>query len=100
MMKKCWDVDPLKRPTTQEIFDFAYYYLNNLHKRGSSNNEIIVPSSNSNDNDNNSQQIQKLHPLAYHSSRILDDDIAIYKSLQYDLELDSVSEVICDVNVD
>ena len=52
-------------------------------------------------NDNDLQQIQKSHPLAYHSSRILDDDIARYKSLQHDLGLGLVSEAIPEmVSVD
>ena len=52
---------------------------------------------NDSNNNNNSQQIQKSHPLAYHSSRILDDEIAKYKSLQYELELGPVSEVISEM---
>ena len=56
---------------------------------------------NDSNNNNNSQQIQKSHPLAYHSSRILDDEIAKYKSLQHELELGPVSEVISEmVSVD
>ena len=100
MMQRCWDVDPSKRPTVRELHDFARNYLNNLYRYESSNNETTIPTmSNSNDNNNNSQQVQKPHPLAYHSSRILDDDIAKYKSLQYELELGPVSEVISEMVV-
>ena len=75
-------------------------YLNDLYRNESPNNET-TSISNNNDNDNNLQQIQKSHPLAYHSSRILDDEIAKYKSLQHGLELGPVSEVISEmVSVD
>ena len=93
MMKKCWDVDPSKRPTIRELRKFVRNYSNNLYKNESLNNETIIPATR-NSNNNNNQQIQKSHPLAYHSSRILDDDIAKYKSLQQSLELGPISEVI------
>ena len=106
MMQKCWDVDPSKRPTIRELLDFADDYLVNLYRYKFSNNETTIPimnnsndNNNNNNNNNNSQQIQKSHPLAYHSSRILDDEIAKYKSLQYELELDPVSEVISEMVV-
>ena len=38
--------------------------------------------------------------MAYHSSRILDDDIARYKSLQQDLELCPVSGTISEMDAD
>ena len=97
MMQRCWDVDPSKRPTIGELYDFAEDYQNNLYKNESSNNETIIPTMNDSNNNNNSQQIQKSHPLAYHSSRILDDEIAKYNSLQYELELGPVSEVISEM---
>ena len=89
-MKKCWDVDPSKRPTIGELLDFAYDFL--LTKvyivEDSSNDEIIIPttsnSNNRNNNDNSLQEIQKSHLLACHSSRILDDDIARYKSFEFE----------------
>ena len=57
---------------------------------------MVLTVSDSNNNNNNLQQIQESHPLAYHSSRILDDDIARYKSLQQYLVL----EVIPETNVE
>ena len=49
-------------------------------------NDIGGSSSNSStgngDSSNNSQQIYKSHPLAYHKSRILNDDIAKSKELK------------------
>ena len=94
MMQRCWDVDPSKRPTIGELYDFARNFQNDLYKNESSNNETIIPTMNDSNNNNNSQQIQKSHPLAYHSSRILDDEIAKYKSLQHELELGPVSEIV------
>ncbi len=101
MMQRCWDVDPSKRPTIRELLDFANDYQDNLYKNESPNNETTIPTMSNSNNNNNSQQIQKSHPLAYHSSRILDGDIAKYKSLQHELELGPVSEVISEmVSVD
>ena len=102
MMKKCWNADPSGRPTIKELYDFSHDYSDNLHRHESSNNEIIIPtasnSNNNNDNNNDSQKIiQKPHPNAYHSSRILDDEIAKYKSLQHGLELGPVSEIISEM---
>ena len=139
MMKKCWDVDPSKRPTIGELWNFAEDYSNNLYKNEPLNNKIITHitsnlnnknktirkftnfsrkfykasnnkklvitandsnSSYSNNNNNNNDQIQKPHPLAYHSSRILENDIVKYKSLQQSLELGPVSEVISEMEVE
>ena len=96
MMQRCWDVDPSKRPTIRELHNFARNFQNDLYGNESSNNETIIPTMNDSNNNNNSQQMQKSHPLAYHSSRILDDDIARYKSLQQYLVL----EVIPETNVE
>jgi len=77
MMKKCWDVDPSKRPTILELLDFATNKLKEIYE-----NENLEIDSNENDdsNDNNnssdSQQARKSHPLTYHTSRILEDDIS------------------------
>ena len=86
MMQRCWDIDPSKRPTIGELFTFARNYKN-LYKNESPNNETTTPTmSNSN---NNSQQMQKSHPLAYHTSRILEDDIVKFKSLKISTSNDS-----------
>src|SRR5947209_8782242 len=90
------------RPTIEELHDFEYDYLDYLYKTESSNDGIIIPttSDSNNNDDNNLQQIHKSHPLAYHSSRILDDDIARYESLQHDLELCLISETISETGAD
>ena len=84
MMQKCWDVDPLKRPTIEELFNFAKNKLDEFYKNQDSDDNNIGDNSNSvnnnSGNSDNSQQIYKSHPLAYHTSRILDDDIAKLKS--------------------
>ena len=84
MMKKCWDMDPSKRPTIKEIWSFADDKLGEIYKNenlgiGSNENN---DSNDNNDSSSNSQQIHKSHPLAYHTSRILEDDIAKFKNLK------------------
>ena len=82
MMQKCWDVDPSKRPTIKELWDFAKNKSKEIYegKIDSNNNSSNVSSD---DNINNlPQQVHKKHPLAYHTSRILDNEIAKSKSLK------------------
>ena len=82
MMQKCWDVDPSKRPTIKELWDFAKNKSKEIYegKIDSKNNSSNVSSD---DNINNlPQQVYKKHPLAYHTSRILDNEIAKSKSLK------------------
>ena len=84
MMKKCWDMDPSKRPTIKELWVFAQDKLKKIYENenlGIDSNENNDNSVN-NDNSSNSQQIHKSHPLAYHTSRILEDDIAKFKNLK------------------
>ena len=105
MMQKCWDMDPSKRPTMEELLDFADNKLkeiNNNSSEGSSKkgtnlfkrlfklsktnkneldfNRNIISGGGS--NSDSSQQVHKKHPLAYHTSRILDNEIAKSKSLK------------------
>ena len=103
MMQKCWDVDPSKRPTIGELWDFAYEKskeINNNSGGGKKSTSLIKRlfklsktkknelDFNSNINSSgggsssNSLQIHKTHSLAYHTSRILDDEIAKSKSLK------------------
>ena len=42
MMKKCWDVDPSKRPTIGKLCNFARDYSNNFYRNESLNNETII----------------------------------------------------------
>src|SRR4051812_33385707 len=78
MMQKCWDVDPLKRPTMKELWDFVDKKLketiNNNNSGGGSNSGSL-------------QQVYKTHSLAYHMSRILDDEIAKSKSFKSNYSL-------------
>src|SRR5437773_2570965 len=71
MMQKCWDADPSKRPTIWELWEFADNKLQEIYegKIDSNNNNSSNVSNSSN---NPSQQVHKKHPLAYHTSRILD----------------------------
>src|SRR5207248_3549604 len=109
MIQKCWDVDPSKRPTTEELLRFAKNKLKEFYKSKSlmNNNTNLIKrllksskikkdeidfideyNSNSNgvggSNNSSSLQVRVLHPLAYHTSRILDDEIAKSKSLKSD----------------
>ena len=80
MMKKCWDVNPLKRPTILELSDFADDKLKEIYENKDS--ETSFNENNNSSDSSNSQQIHKSHPLAYHTSRILEDDIAKFKNLK------------------
>jgi serine/threonine protein kinase len=99
MMQKCWDTDPSKRPTIGELWDFSSDKLKEIYETESENNNNNNNNNNTsliNENDfnndysnnnsgnsgSNSQQEHKSHPLAYHSSRILDDEIAKSKNLK------------------
>ena len=94
MMQKCWDADPSKRPTILELGRFAHNKLREIYegKIDSNNNNSSNVSNSSN---NPSQQVHKTHPLAYHTSRILDDEIAKLNlksndSLLSDLDVNSI----------
>src|SRR5437763_2714983 len=58
MMKKCWDVDPSKRPTIEKLRSFADVYLNDLYKIESSNDENTIPTT-SNSNNNNDDDVSQ-----------------------------------------
>src|SRR5437763_3920007 len=74
MMQKCWDMDPSKRPTIRELWDFADNKLEEIYKGkiNSSNDNINVSNDDSSSSSDSPQQAHKSHPLAYHTSRILD----------------------------
>src|SRR6266545_7842580 len=76
MMQKCWDVDPSKRPTIGELLDFADNELKKTINNSSSSSSV------SSDSLQQVHEETQTHPLAYHTSRILDDEIAKSKSLK------------------
>jgi len=117
MMQKCWDSDPSKRPTIEELWDFASKKLKETINNSSNNNSDdgrleffrqnskmknstslikrlfklsktkkneldFISNSGSGSSSDSSQQVHKSHPLAYHMSRILDDEIAKSTSLK------------------
>ena len=101
MMQKCWDVDPSKRPTIYELWKFSDNKLkdtyNNQDSDNNDNNDIGGSSNiNNSSGGNNSQEIYKSHPLAYHKSRILDDDIIKSKELYYNSNNSSLNDL--DIN--
>ena len=75
MMQKCWDADPSKRATIEELWEFSGDKLKEIYEN---ENLEINENNDSGDNNNgssNSQQTYKSHPSAYHTSRILEDII-------------------------
>src|SRR6266511_3344906 len=83
MMQKCWDTDPSKRPTILEIWRFADDKLEEIYKgKIDSNNNNSSVSNDDSSSSNSQPQAHKKHPSAYHTSRILDDEIAKSKSLK------------------
>src|SRR4051794_4970310 len=83
MMQKCWDVDPSKRPTSRELLIFAYGKNNKVFKNNNDNSNNIISGSSA------FQQVHVSHPGAYHTSRILDEEIAKSKSLKIHTSNDS-----------
>ena len=81
MMQRCWDVDPSKRPTIGELWGFARNKLKEIYegKIDSNNNSNV---SNDDSSSGDSPQTYKKHPSAYHTSRILDDELAKSKNLK------------------
>ena len=68
MMQKCWDVDPSKRPTIEELWVFVDKKLRETinNSSGSNNNNYINISSSGSGSicSDSSQQVHKSHPLA------------------------------------
>ena len=80
MMQKCWDADPSKRPTIREIWIFAENKLKEIYEGIiDSNNSSNISSGSSS---SSSPQVHRKHPSAYHTSRILNDEIAKSKNLK------------------
>src|SRR6185369_6383458 len=107
MMEKCWDADSSKRPTIGEIQIFADDKLKEIYENenlksntGKEKDTVLlkklfkfskikkkeIEGINDNNNDVSSgshlPQAYKKHPSAYHTSRILDDEIAKSKILR------------------
>ena len=72
IMERCWDADSSKRPTIEEVVDFANNKLKEIYegKIDSNNNSDVSSGSSSS---SHSPQAHKKHPPAYYTSRILDD---------------------------
>src|SRR5439155_3056365 len=95
MIQKCWDMDPSKRPTMLELGIFAENKLKEICKGKIDSNNNNKNISNDGNSSNLPQQVHKKHPLAYHTSRILDDEIAKSNlksndSLLSDLDINSI----------
>ena len=85
MMQKCWDTDPSKRPTILEILIFADNKLKEIYEgKIDSNNNNSNVSNDDSSSSNSLPQAHEKHPSAYHTSRILNDEIAKSKILKSD----------------
>ena len=111
MMWRCWDANPSERPTIKELREFSYSKLEEIYKnenlksnsrkdttslfkrlfkfskiKKSQKNGIDFDNNNSNisggSSSNSLQRVHKSHPLAYHTSRILDDEIVKSKNVK------------------
>ena len=82
MMEKCWNADLSKRPTIEELYGFARNKLQEIYENENLEINKNNDSSDNNNGSSNSQQTYKSHPLAYHTSRILEDIIDEFKHLQ------------------
>ena len=89
MMQRCWDVDPSKRPTSIDLWEFARDKHDEVIK-----NDKDISYSNSIGGNSDSQQVYESHPDAYHKSRILDEEIAKFKS--YTSNDSSLNNLDCD----
>ena len=93
MMQRCWDMDPSKRPTSSELFIFADDKHDEVFKNNNDDNSNHTISSGS----SALQQAHKSHPDAYHTSRILDEEIAKSKILKSYTSNDSLlNNLDCD----
>ena len=91
MMKKCWDTDPSKRPTIEELYGFARNKLQEIYENENLEINKNNDSSDNNNGSSNSQQTyNKSHPLAYHTSRILEDIINEFKILKINTSNNSI----------
>ena len=97
MIRKCWNADPSKRPAILDLGIFVDNKLEEIYKGkiDSSNNNINVSNDNSSSCGGSQPQAHKKHPLAYHTSRILDNEIAKSKSLS----LKSNDSLLSDLDI-
>ena len=87
LMKKCWDLDPLKRPSASElkfIFDNWIYnfisYVEHIEDEQLRKNieefqradKALEEKPNNNSETGSRKPITKSHPQAFHTSRLLD----------------------------
>ena len=82
MMQRCWDADPSKRPTILELWIFADNKLKEIYEGKIDSNNNSNVSNDDNSNGDSLPQTYKKHPSAYHTSRILDEEIAKSKGLK------------------
>src|SRR5688572_1692041 len=92
MMQRCWDVDPSKRPTSGELRKFAIDKNDEIIKNDDNNSNNTTSSGDS----STSQQVYKSHPGAYHTSRILDEEIAKSKDFKSYTSNSSLNNLDCN----
>src|SRR6266540_5551329 len=86
LMKKCWEMDPLKRPNTSEVCTIIKSWYNIISKK-LENNSIAMEFWKAEEKrtgifKNINNTVIKSHPQAYHTSRLLDFTVKLNETLE------------------
>ncbi|GBC45076.2 kinase-like domain-containing protein [Rhizophagus irregularis DAOM 181602=DAOM 197198] len=93
LMKRCWDSDPNKRPTADELYQIIYFWYDYLPK--CYENDRVIPSN---------EQITKNHPLSCYTSRKIDysakiNEILSQEELSTKIVIDEKKGIINDITL-
>ncbi len=86
LMKKCWEMDPLKRPNSSEVCKTIRSWYNIISKK-LENNSIAMEFWKAEEKrtgifKNINNTVIKSHPQAYHTSRLLDFTVKLNETLE------------------
>ncbi|CAB5200313.1 unnamed protein product [Rhizophagus irregularis] len=92
-MKRCWDSDPNKRPTADELYQIIYFWYDYLPK--CYENDRVIPSN---------EQITKNHPLSCYTGRKIDysakiNEILSQEELSTKIVIDEKKGIINDITL-